>query len=311
MPFHFQAPDSLTRYRVVAIAQHEVEQFGAAETRVQLAKSLQVEPALPDFLRIGDEVLLRTVVRQDYAPSDEIDVSAEHLGSAIQLSEAASKRVTVKKGQPVVVGFRAKVIPGSERARVVLSATSATQPQMRDAEDNTLRVRAAEIELHETVPGVIAQGKTLDLRAVLPVRWQQAPGSCDVFLSGSRHLAKLAGLFAMLEAEGSIEKLSARMLAATLLVDTMKFLPMARRPRRSCAPASRKGFDCSTVRIWMNISSSNPCWPGSDKPNDFVTVQTAWALFNAEREGHPGQSTAQNSSGGRPPKDGRRRGRAI
>jgi alpha-2-macroglobulin len=285
LPFQFPAPESLTRYRVVAIVQHDAEQFGAAETRLQLAKSLQVEPALPDFLRIGDEVLLRTVVRQDFAPSDEIDVSVEHLGSAIQLSEPATKRVTVKKGQPVVVGFRGKVMPGSEHVRVVLSATSATQPKMQDGEDNTLKVRPAEIELRETVPGVIAQGKPLDLRAALPARWQQAPGSCDVFLSGSRYLPKLAGLFTMLESEGSIEKLSARMLAATLLADTMKFLPLSTEAGKKLRTSIEEGvrlFDNSNL---SSFSFEQPCWPGGDSPNDFVTVQTAWALFNADRQG--------------------------
>jgi uncharacterized protein YfaS (alpha-2-macroglobulin family) len=285
LSFQFKAPDALTRYRVVAIAQHGAERFGAAESRLQLAKSLQIEPALPEFLRFGDEVILRAVVRQDFAPSDEIEVKAERLGSAIELAEPPAKRVTVKKGQPVLVGFRAKVIPGPDHARVLLSATSTSQPKIRDAEDNTLRVRPAEIEVRETVPGSIAQGKTIDLAAALPPRWQHAAGVCDVFLSGSPYLPKLAGLLTMFEAEGSIEKLSTRVLAATLLADTMKFLPLSAEAEKRLRTSIEEGvrlFDNSNLG---DFNFRQPCWPGENQPNDFVTVQTAWALLNADRQG--------------------------
>ena len=286
LSFQFKAPDSLTRYRVVAVAQSGAEQFGTAESRVQLAKSLQIEPALPDFVRLGDEVILRAAVRQDFAPSDEIVVNAERLGSSLELAEPPIKRVTVKKGKPEIVGFRAKVIPGASHARVLLSATSTLDPKMRDAADNTLRVRPADIELREAVPGSIAQGKTLDLAAALPPRWQQAPGSCDVFLSGSPYLPKLAGLLTMFEAEGSMEKLSSRVLAATLLAETVKFLPLSAEAGKRLRTSIEEG-----VRLFDNSNLSTagglrqPCWPSSREPNDFVTVQTAWALLNADRQG--------------------------
>jgi uncharacterized protein YfaS (alpha-2-macroglobulin family) len=285
LPFQFKAPEGLTSYRVVAVVQHGTEQFGTAETRLQLAKSLQIEPMLPEFLRLGDEVLLRAMVRQDYAPSDEIEVNAERLGSALQLSEPAVKRITVKKGEPVPISFRAKVGPGPDHARVLLSATSTTQRTLRDAADNTVQVRPAEIELRETVPGSIAQGKTLDLATALPQRWQGAAGSCDVFLSGSPYLPKLASLLTMFEAEGSIEKLSSRILAATLLADTVKFLPLSGEAEKRLRASIEEGvrlFETSKLR---EDTFREPCWPGSDKPNDFVTVQAAWALLNADRQG--------------------------
>jgi alpha-2-macroglobulin len=284
--FRFQAPDSLTRYRVVAIAQREAEQFGAAETRVQLAKSLQIEPALPAFLRIGDEVNLRAVVRQDFAPSDEIDVKVERLGEAMQLIDPETRRITAKKGEPVVVNFRAKVGPGPDHARVLLSATSTSQPERRDAEDNTLPIRSSDIEVHETVPGSVAQGKPLDLRAALPARWQQASsGSCDVFLSGSRYLPKLAGLFPILEAGGSIEKLSARLLTATFLADTMSFLPQTPDAAKKLRTSTEEGIRLLDDSNCASSSFAQPLWPESEDSNDFVTVQAAWAVLNADRLG--------------------------
>jgi uncharacterized protein YfaS (alpha-2-macroglobulin family) len=285
LPFQFKAPEGLTSYRVVAVVQNGAEQFGTAESRLRLAKSLQIEPALPEFLRLGDEAILRAEVRQDYAPSDEIEVNVERLGSALQLTEPAIRRVTVLKGKPTQVRFRAKVVPGPDHARVLLSATSTTQRTQRDAADNTLRVRPAEIELRETVTDSIAQGKTLDVAAAVPRRWQGAPGSCDVFLSGSPYLPKLASLFTMFEAEGSIEKLSSRILAATLLADTLKFLPLSREAEKRLRASIEEGVRLFETSKLTENSFREPCWPGSDKPNDFVTVQAAWALLNADRQG--------------------------
>ena len=123
VPFAFKAPDALTSYRVVTVAQKGVDQFGHSETQVQLAKKLQVEPALPEFLRRGDEVLLRAVVRQDYADTDEIDVALA-LDPGLQMSDPAVKRIMAARRKPEVVSFRAKVMENATRARIGFAARS-------------------------------------------------------------------------------------------------------------------------------------------------------------------------------------------
>ena len=281
IPFQFKAPDSLTRYRVVAVAQNGVEQFGTGQSMLRLAKSIQVEPALPAFLRRDDEVVLRTLVRQDYADSDEIDVSIERLGSAIALSEPGIKRVTVRRGQPAVIGFRARVVPGPNFARVLFAARSASRASMRDGEDNTLRIYPAGIERRETVAGSLATTQGLDLKAAVRPYWQQ--GVCDVLLSGSPYLPKLAGLPAMLEAEGSIEKLSTRVLAATLLAETLEYLPLA--PEADKKLRARIDEDLRLFARSYRIDRKLPLWPSQVEPNDFVTIQAAWAIFKAESAG--------------------------
>src|SRR5206468_11967518 len=104
VPFHFKAPEGLTSYRVVAVAQSGAEQFGNGHCELRLAKRLQVEPALPDFLRTGDEVQLRTVVRQDYSDSDDIEVTI-FAGATIQLNEAAAEKVRATRKEPLLVRF--------------------------------------------------------------------------------------------------------------------------------------------------------------------------------------------------------------
>src|SRR5204863_1167374 len=71
--FEFIAPDNLTTYRVVAVGQTKVNQFGGDATQtVKISKPLLIDLALPRFLRQGDEVELRAVVRQNFSDSDSI-----------------------------------------------------------------------------------------------------------------------------------------------------------------------------------------------------------------------------------------------
>ncbi|HET6410163.1 MAG TPA: MG2 domain-containing protein, partial [Chthoniobacteraceae bacterium] len=58
----FTAPDSLTRYRVMAVVQTEEDQFGGAEAAFEVNKPVMIEPALPRFANVGDLITLRAVV---------------------------------------------------------------------------------------------------------------------------------------------------------------------------------------------------------------------------------------------------------
>jgi uncharacterized protein YfaS (alpha-2-macroglobulin family) len=107
--FEFTAPDNLTTYRIVALGQTKANQFGgdAAQT-VKISKPLLIDPALPRFLRDGDEIELRAVVRENFADTDEItarcitDANLKLLGGDIATQSA-------HRDAPTVFRFKAKV----------------------------------------------------------------------------------------------------------------------------------------------------------------------------------------------------------
>src|SRR4029453_9031377 len=71
--FEFTAPTNLTTYRLVAVGQTKANQFGGDATQtVKVSKPLLIDPALPRFLRDGDEVELRAVARENFTENDEI-----------------------------------------------------------------------------------------------------------------------------------------------------------------------------------------------------------------------------------------------
>ncbi|MEY2490575.1 MAG: alpha-2-macroglobulin [Verrucomicrobiota bacterium] len=286
VPFEFKAPDGLTSYRLVAVAQKGVEQFGAGRAMLRLSKKLQVEPALPAFLRNGDEVTLRATIRQEYADSDAIDVAIVP-DAGIILTEPGVKRVDVARGQPLAVGFRGKAASNAVRAKISFAAKSAGHPEIKDGEEHSFVVHPPVIERREAVTGTVTAAKPFDVGEVTPARWLQQNGRCDVLLSGSTFLPKLAGLPKLLEAQGSLEKVSSRILAATLLAAALDTMPLASGTENQLREKVRDGL----ARLAQSTLEDGgmPSWPGTGKGaasrDDWTTIEAAWAIRNAARRG--------------------------
>ena len=72
----FLAPDSLTRYRIMAVA-HLDGRFGAGQSAFEVSKPLLIEPALPQFAHVGDQLLARAVIHNQSHHSGGVIVQLE------------------------------------------------------------------------------------------------------------------------------------------------------------------------------------------------------------------------------------------
>ena len=59
----FKVPDTLTRYRVIAIAQHQAARFGSTESAILVNKPLMLEPKTPRFAYQGDSLNPQVLVQ--------------------------------------------------------------------------------------------------------------------------------------------------------------------------------------------------------------------------------------------------------
>lgn len=83
----FKTPDSLTRYRVMAVAVKDANKFGTGESAFVVNKPLMVEPVVPRFAHIGDELLVKAVVHNTTTQSGEVEVELKLDGSASLITE--------------------------------------------------------------------------------------------------------------------------------------------------------------------------------------------------------------------------------
>jgi uncharacterized protein YfaS (alpha-2-macroglobulin family) len=276
-----EAPDNLTRFRVIAVAQTKESQFGAADATFTVSKSLQIEPALPRFLRLGDEVELRTIVRQKVSESGKISVRCT-VSDGVTLTSEPVQEVTAAKDAPVVVRFKAKAA-ALGKATIKFEASSVENPKLADAVEMPMPVAEPVILNKESVGGTVGSS-TFPVREVAPGQWENTRGTFSLAISTTPWLNKLMGLPYLLEyPHGCFEQKSSRLLACTYLGGLLEYLP---------DPAARKASYSKVITDTLEEFEAGllpggmlPYWPSGTEPNVFVTIQAAWCVAQAEVAG--------------------------
>lgn len=136
----FPLPDSLTTYRVMAVAVAGQEEFGAGQTEILVSKRLGIEPALPRFLRPGDRARVGVVVRNRTGADAEVEVKAiPDADGPVRLRGGDVRVVRVPAGASREVGFGLDAhTPGM--ARLTFAAVTDGRPPERDAFETELPV---------------------------------------------------------------------------------------------------------------------------------------------------------------------------
>lgn len=84
----FTTPDTLTRYRIMAVAASGADNFGSGESAFVVNKPLMVEPAVPRFAHLGDELLIKAVVHNTTKEAGEVEVELKLDDTATLITEA-------------------------------------------------------------------------------------------------------------------------------------------------------------------------------------------------------------------------------
>ncbi len=104
---HFAAPDSLTRYRIFAVAHTISNQFGGGQSVFEVSKPLVIEPALPAFANITDHLIARGVVQNQTATAGEVIVTLalDRKAKAPEADATLTRQVSVAAKGSAVVEF--------------------------------------------------------------------------------------------------------------------------------------------------------------------------------------------------------------
>jgi hypothetical protein len=118
----FTLPDSLTRYRVMAVAVGDVDSFGSGESALTARLPLMVRPSAPRFANFGDRFELPVLVQNQTDAAMEVDVVLQTANLAVGADGAGredGRRVTVPANDRIEVRFPvAAVEAGTARFRV-------------------------------------------------------------------------------------------------------------------------------------------------------------------------------------------------
>jgi alpha-2-macroglobulin len=132
-------PESLTTYRIMAVAADKASRFGSGESEIRINKPLMLKSAFPRFLAVGDSALFGSVVTSQLAEGGSAVVTIRSLDPGVlEIRGTASQTIQIAPNGSAEVRFSA-VAKGVGPARVQMSA------RLRDETDAFEEVLPVEI----------------------------------------------------------------------------------------------------------------------------------------------------------------------
>ena len=283
--FEATAPDNTGRFRFVVIGQSAMNQFGAADATIEVAKSLMVEPALPRFVRVGDRLSLRALIRQDALPEAGVAVNCSLTGPGL-LKDATQQVTSTRRDIPEVIHFDAQADgTGTLGATFTAETRDADGKPLRDAVEISVPVLPAAYPLRQAVVGTW-KGSQWTPSEEVPDDWPGRAGTFSATLSTSPDFGQVQAAQMILSyPHGCLEQQSSKLLVLTHLRTLLDSLPV---DTATTAPMESTVSEVlGTMESALLPSGFLPYWPGGTLPDPFVTIQTAWCVFAAEAAGIP------------------------
>jgi uncharacterized protein YfaS (alpha-2-macroglobulin family) len=270
-------PDSLTRFRIVALAAADLRYFGKAESAIVTQRTINARTIAPRFLNQGDSFSLPVLVQNLDSRPRTIDVAvraANLIGRG-----PAGKRVTLAGGQRAEVRF-----DFTTRARgAAVVQTIATSESFADASN-------VELPVYEpATTEAFATYGTVDGAA----RFEQLAVPSDIFAGVGGVEVELAStqLQSLTDAYWYLyrypyecaEQRSARMLASVAVDDILDLFETPGRPSREEIRAQR----ARDLRVLTRDQSPDGGWGyfRDLKSDPFVTMQVLRALVAVRAAG--------------------------
>ncbi|HYQ41373.1 MAG TPA: MG2 domain-containing protein [Polyangiaceae bacterium] len=276
----FKLPESLTTYRVMAVAVGDGDQYGFGAASVTTSKRLMARPALPRFLRAGDSLEAGVVISAKNFEPGQVTVQARATG--ITLAGNGSRTISLARDQSLEVRFpfRAETA-GQANFRFDVSAGAEKDAVVVDRR----------IDSPATLEAVALYGKSQDsvaeaLGDMTTIR--PDVGQLDLSVASTALVGLGAGVDQLVQYPyGCTEQLSSRLIPLVPLRDLAKDfkipLPLDLNqvvPRTVAEIVSRQRGD-GGFGLWPNSTESYP-WVG------------AYALFVLSQAKLHGTAVPQN-----------------
>ena len=270
-------PDSVTRYRVMAIAVAGEKAFGKAESTITARLPLMVRPSAPRFLNFGDRFDLPVVVQNQTDRPMDVDVAGRATNAT--LTEAVGRRVTVPANDRVEVRLGAAAAkPGKARFQIGVASGSAADAAVVDLPVWTPGTTEAFATYGQIDQGAIAQ----------PVK--MPPGVLTQF-GGVEITTSSTALQALTDAVLYLvrypfecnEQIASRILAIAGLRDVLAAFDAKGLPKPEALVASVKS-DVERLRARQLGDGGFGFWE-SDPANPYLSVHVVHALQRAKEKG--------------------------
>ena len=270
----FKIPESLTTYRLMAVATSIDDRYGYGESRVVTSRRLMARPALPRFVRAGDKLDAGVVVTsKGFGPAD-VTVTAKVDG--LELGGDAQRVVKLGRDESVEVRFP-------------MLAKSAGRAKLRFDAKAEGEHDAVEVEREVQVPTVMeavalygetdqASGEKIgDLSAI-----RRDVGSLHVSMASTALVGLDAGVEQLIEYPyGCTEQLASRLLPLVPLRELAKDFNFPL-PKNVGAVVDKTVAD---ILARQRGDGGFGMWPDSPESSSWVSTYALWTLYQAKARG--------------------------
>jgi uncharacterized protein YfaS (alpha-2-macroglobulin family) len=181
----FEAPDALTRYRLVAVVHAGGERFGSAESAVVIRKPLMLLSALGQIAKTGDRLHARAVIRNETGFDGPAEVSLELDGTAQPADTPLNAVVHIADGSSAVVEFPVLLVAPGDAEWKWAARFQSGEVSFEDHVAAPLRVGLPGPVLREIYLSDLAARQSNLLEGVNPQLLEGA-GSVQVILANTR-----------------------------------------------------------------------------------------------------------------------------
>ena len=277
----FAAPDSLTRYRVIAVAATKKNQFGTGESAVEINKPIMLEASLPRFGNVGDKLVLRAVLHNttDLAGEAEVELQLD----ATAKTPETKRRVSLPARGSIPIEFPAELVEtGRAQWRWSVRFTSGQNPELTDALQSELEVRYPAPLLREVQTKRI-EGNEAELARISDPQILEGTGQVNVNVANTRVIELRESLRYLLRYPyGCVEQTTSSLLPWLTVRDLRATMPELAKSDAEIAEAVNRGVN---LLLTMQTSSGGlSYWPGGREPMLWGSAYGGLALALAQRE---------------------------
>ncbi len=273
-------PDSLTRYRVMAVAASGHDRFGSTEDAIVARLPLMVRASPPRFLNFGDRFELPVVLQNQTGEPVVADVVAR--AANLELVGARGLRVKVPANDRVEVRFPAAAArPGTARFQVGAASAAGDDASEHELPVWTPATTEAFATYGSLTEGALAQPVRRPRDAVK--EW----GGLELTTS-STALQGLtdAVLYLVKYPYECNEQLASRVLTIAALRDVLDAFQAEGLPPKAALLASVKE-DMKKLADRQHWSGGWDWWRRDREPSPFVSLHVLHALVRARDKGFP------------------------
>lgn len=287
----FKAPDTLTRYRILAVALGGPFAIGVGAGALTVNKPVMLEPSFPRAAATGDRLLSRAILHNTSEVEAEFDVTLDTGDSATLTS--ASERIRLKPNETRAVSFDA-TLTDTGTAMWTWSAKPVALPQGAPPPEQMSDAVESRFPVHYPVPlsrqvafAKLAPGETgRDAFALIRESIRNGAGTIEVEISPSRLQEAAEAIRAVLTYPyGCAEQTTSSLMPWFSARDLRDAVPALDKTDAEIEAAIAAG--AKRLLSMQTASGGLAYWPGGREPTPWATAYAGLALVMANQSGVP------------------------